>query len=153
MVWKNEKGIQAQLWAETIRDFGMVQYSLFPKLAGLVERAWNSMPEWGADPYGEGYTEALGTFNAKMVQHEMPFLASQDVKFRVPQPGIRIAEGMLLLNAPMPGAALRYTLDGSEPDEESPLWSEPVPCNASVVKARLFYMGRESVTSLYTAAE
>lgn len=150
---KNVKGMQAQLWAETIRDFGMVQYSLFPKLAGLVERAWNSMPEWGADPYGEGYTEALGTFNAKMVQHEMPFLASQDVKFRVPQPGIRIAEGMLLLNAPMPGAALRYTLDGSEPDEESPLWSEPVPCNASVVKAKLFYMGRESVTSLYTAAE
>lgn len=150
---KNVKGMQAQLWAETIRHFGMVEYSLFPKVAGLAERAWNTRPEWSEDPLGETYLEAVRRFNAKVVQQEMPFLAARGVNFRLPQPGILIENDMLLLNAPIPGAEIRYTVDGTEPDRESTLWSAPLPCQTGEVRARLFYMGRESVTTRYLPAE
>ena len=32
------KGVQAQLFTETIRSFDRVQYYVFPKIWGLVER-------------------------------------------------------------------------------------------------------------------
>lgn len=146
---KNVKGMQGQLWSETIRHFDMLQYSLFPKIIGLVERAWNTLPKWSKDPCGGSYLEALRKFNAKVAQHELPYLATCDVAFHLPQPGILIKEGRLLLNSSIPGATIRYTVDGSVPNGESTLWNRPVPCEAKVVKAKLFYMGRESVTTLY----
>jgi hexosaminidase len=75
------------------------------------------------------------------------------VQFRIPQPGIVIENDTLLLNAPIPGAEIRYTLDGSEPDRKSTRWSAPLPCHTTEVRARLFYMGRESVTTRYLPTE
>lgn len=43
---KQIKGVQAQLFAETIRGFQWVEYYTFPKVMGLVERGWNAHPEW-----------------------------------------------------------------------------------------------------------
>ena len=40
------QGVQAQLFAETIRDFEWVEYYTFPKILGLVERGWNAFPAW-----------------------------------------------------------------------------------------------------------
>ena len=43
---KQIKGVQAQLFAETIRGFQWVEYYMFPKVMGLVERGWNAHPDW-----------------------------------------------------------------------------------------------------------
>jgi hexosaminidase len=75
----------------------------------------------------------------------MPWLAAQGLAFRLPPPGIRIDGGMLYANSSIPGAEIRDTLDGSTPTATSTLWTEPVPCDADVVTARLFYLGRQSV--------
>ena len=79
----------------------------------------------------------------------MPRLAGEGVNFRLPQPGIRIVEGKLYANSPIPQAEIRYTTDGSEPTAESLRWEAPVDCQASVVKARLFYLGKASLTTDY----
>jgi type 1 glutamine amidotransferase len=143
----NILGLQGQLWSETIRNFDMVTYYLFPKMLGLVERAWNASPEWS----GDGFLKDYSRFNASVTVREMPWWAAQGLDFRLPPPGIYVEDGVLYANSSIAGAGIRYTTDGSEPTSASTLWTGPVPCSAARVKARLFYLGHESVTAGFTA--
>lgn len=143
------KGVQAQLWSETIRNFAMVQSYVFPKILGLVERGWNASPAWG-----EGSTD-LELFNAERAQYnlriglkELPRLSRKGIAVHINQPGIIVEDGMLKSNACYPGVEVRYTLDGSEPSASSPEWTAPVSVGRSkLVKAKAFYLGTESVTT------
>lgn len=146
----NIKGIQAQLFSETIRDYAAVEYYIFPKIFGLVERGWNAHPIW-ENMRGEkeisAFNDDLTLFYAKLSEKEMPYLEKTSTNFRLPQVGLKIKDGMLYANSPIHGGTIRYTTDGTEPTSSSPMWNKPVACNASIVKARLFYLNKESVTS------
>ncbi|MBQ7689995.1 MAG: family 20 glycosylhydrolase [Muribaculaceae bacterium] len=147
---ENIVGVQAQLWAETIRNFDQVQYLALPKVLGLVERGWNASPAWAAnlaDP--RPYHEAMHQYSLKIGTRELPLLASQGYNFRIGPPGIHIEGGMVHINTQYPGVKVHYTLDGSEPTQQSPLWTAPVPLpdGTTVVKARAYYLNKESVTT------
>jgi hexosaminidase len=148
-------GLQGQLWAETIRSFDQTTYLLFPKMLGMLERAWNSRPAWdGTAATADGFLADYSRFVAVTDGREMPWLASQGIAFRLPPPGVVIEGGILLANSPVAGAEIRYTLDGSTPTSTSTLWTQPVPCDADVVTARIFYLDRRSVdASLKKSAE
>lgn len=63
----------------------------------------------------------------------------------------RVEDGLLHANAQHPELVIRYTLDGSDPTEKSPVWNGPVEVgDAEVVKARTFYMDAESLISQLT---
>ena len=146
------KGIQAQLFSETIGGFDMVQYYIFPKIFGLVERGWNSFPEWTPTPGNDKqalYEHARAIYNAKIAQIELPRLALDSINFRIAQPGVKIVDGKLYANSPIPQAEIRYTTDGSDPTANSTLWESPVECDAEVVKAKLFYLGKESLVTSF----
>ena len=142
------KGMQGQLWAETFRSFEQIEYMCFPKMFGLIERAWNIEPEW-SNPYNEQkYETAKREYNAKIARYELPRLAKGNINFRVAQPGIILRDGLLYANSTISEAVIRYTIDGSEPDENSAIWKEPVSCDAQQVKAKAFYLGKKSLTTL-----
>ena len=61
-------------------------------------------------------------------------------------PGIRRSDDMIFMNSPYPEAEIRYTTDGKEPDSGSKLWKGPVKASGKVIKAKLFYLGKESKT-------
>jgi hexosaminidase len=141
------KGLQGQQWAETIRSYEQVEYNYFPKLFGLIERAWNIRPAWST-PYDEQqYTTAKREYSAKIARYELPRLSKAGANFRIAQPGILLKEGLLYANSTLPDAVIRYTLDGSEPTETSLVWTAPVACYAPLVKAKAFYLGKQSVTT------
>lgn len=80
---KNILGLQGQLWAETFRNFDMVSRSLFPKMLGLPERAWNAYPDWSSEPNEEAAFEADYTqFRSIIEQKELPWLKGQGMKVR-----------------------------------------------------------------------
>ena len=142
------KGMQGQLWSETFRNFEQIEYSCFPKMFGLIERAWNIEPEW-SNPYDEQkYETAKKEYNAKIAHYELPRLAKRGINFRVAQPGIIIRDGLLYANSTIPGAVIRYTTDGSEPNENSAIWKDPISCDAKQVKAKAFYLGKMSLTTI-----
>lgn len=144
------QGVQAQLFAETIRDFEWVEYYTFPKILGLVERGWNAFPAWSTlvgEKERQAFNKELGLFYSKVSEKEMPHWASRSINFRLPHPGLCIKEGQLHASTPIRGGEIRYTTDGTEPTLHSELWKAPVACDASVVKAKLFYLNKESVTS------
>lgn len=143
------KGVQGQLWAETIRSFDQVQSYVLPKILGLVERGWNATPSWAED-YADmtRYNAERVQFNLRIGKNELPRLNRKGANFHLNQPGIIVENGVLKANACYPGVVVRYTLDGSEPTATSPIWVAPVLCgDAKVVKAKSFYLGKESVTT------
>ncbi len=142
------KGIQGQVWAETIRSFGQVEYYLFPKMFGLIERAWNMQPAWAFQEDNEAYEAARQKYNARIAFYELPRLAKRGVNFRVAAPGIVVRDGLLYANTTIPDAIIRYTTDGSEPTESSACWTEPIACDAKQIKAKAFYLGKSSITIL-----
>ena len=143
---ENIVGVQGQVFAETVRDFNMVQAFVFPKLFGLAERGWNARPEWGGQYKNlSPFYAARSQYNLKVGLREMPRIFNKGVNFRIGQPGLKVENGMLTANTRYPGMTVRYTLDGSTPTRHSPQWTAPVPVgNASVVKARAYYLGKES---------
>ena len=143
-------GVQAQLWGETLRSFDEVQYLLLPKMMGVSERAWSAVPEWSKDLTDmKAYNEARHQYNLKIGTRELPLLRGKGYNFRVGPPGIKLEDGKLLINTQYPDELVTYTLDGSEPNIDSPRWTAPVPVKTQpqVIKAKAFYLGHESVTT------
>jgi len=150
---RNIKGVQAQLFAETIRSFQWAEYYIFPKILGLVERGWNTHPVWETlhgTQEQEAFNRDLSRFYTLIGNKEMPYLNKMNINFRLPHPGLTIQGGYLYANTPIERIEVRYTTDGSEPNIDSPVWTEPVKCDAPVIKARSFYLGKESVTTILT---
>jgi hexosaminidase len=142
------QGLQGQLFTETIRSFDAVLYYLFPKMLGLVERAWNAESPWMQTQATEDYIESINLFNAKISRHELPRLHQLNANFRLSEPGLKIINGQLYANSRIAGATIRFTTDGSEPSRYSTEWITPIPCNAPIIKAKAFYLGKESATVL-----
>ncbi|HOG04697.1 MAG TPA: family 20 glycosylhydrolase [Paludibacter sp.] len=145
---ENIKGIQGQLWAETIRNFEMTEYLLFPKILGLVERAWNASPSWETDD--NLYCGAVSKFNKIINTKYLPYLISKQVHVRIDQPGIKMIDGKIYMNSNIEQSEIRYTTDGSTPDQNSLLWTKPVSTdNLKQIKAKVFYLDRSSRTSVF----
>jgi hexosaminidase len=130
---KHIKGIQGQLWTETVKTRDMVFYYTLPKLLGLAERAWTREPAWEAKRNSPEREQLLNAdweiFANKLGQKE---LAKLDYIFggytyRVPPPGAKIIDAKVTINTPFPGLQVRFTLNGKEPDANSQVYSAPIP--------------------------
>ncbi len=172
---RNIYGMQAQLFAETIRSIEQLEDYIFPKLFGVAERAWNAYPDFGRinrdgsiKPVEDivNYQLSIINYNAEITNYDLPWLASRGIHFHLTQPGIhRVALDtlpdsiknnyqlsignyqLIYMNAPAAKAEIRYTTDGSEVTEKSPLYTEPFISDAPLIHARTFYCGMKSNTT------
>jgi len=117
----NIMGLQGQLWSEFIKGGEMLEYFYMPKIIALAERAWSGQEEW------ESMDRAWNEFANVVGQREMPRLdyLFGGFNYRLPPPGAKIEDGLLVANIDFPGLTIRYTTDGSEPGTASPVYSEP----------------------------
>ena len=145
---RNVIGVQGQLWGETLRNFDQVQYLCLPKIFGLAERGWTAVPEWIEHP-SKSFEECRSAYNAKVGEIELPLMKRKGYMFHIGQPGIIVEDGKLKANCQYDGETVRYTFDGSEPSSFSPKWTAPVavPNGVKVIKAKAYYLGKESVTT------
>lgn len=77
------RGVQGQLWSETLRCFDHVTYYLFPKAAGLFERGWNATPAWqdclhADDPL---FVDDFDRFFSIVADHEYPYYDAQGISY------------------------------------------------------------------------
>jgi hexosaminidase len=129
-------GLSGHVFAETLRSPEQLQRYLYPKMFGLAERAWNA---------GETYSQAK--FNLVIGERELPALVG-NCDFHMRQPGIVAQKGKVKMNSPYKNAVIRYTLDGTEPTADSPIYVKPFANDAKEIRARLYYLGKQSVTSI-----
>ncbi|MDB4835366.1 carbohydate-binding domain-containing protein [Cyclobacteriaceae bacterium] len=116
---KNIKGIQGQLWSETVMNPERLEYMIYPRLICLGERAWNPTPTWTSDK--AAYVTSWNAFANALGQREMPRMDyfHNGVSYRIPTPGAMIENGTLKANIALPGLVIRYTTDGTEPTTTS----------------------------------
>ena len=131
---ENVIGMSAQLWAEVIRSFSQVEWQLYPKIFGLVERSWNNRSHL-----------TLGDYNHLVYEVHLPRLAADGHNFHIQQPGIKVVDNVLLINKVMQGGDVWYCFDdGGWEKYEKPI---EVPSDVEIIKAKLNYLGRESNTT------
>jgi hexosaminidase len=148
-------GLQGQLWGENARTRDRIEYLAAPRLVALAERAWAPDPGWCAIADAEARTRAMddawNEFANRLGQRELARLdrAPLAYGYRLPPPGAVAVGRTIHANVALPGLALHYTLDGSEPDAASPRYTEPVEAGqgAAVFKVATFdTRGRKSAT-------
>lgn len=140
---QNIIGIQGQLWSETVKSQEMMEYYIFPKIFGLVERAWAQNPSWAEIEDVEKrkieMEKAWNYFASKLGHYELPKLSylNGGVNYRITVPGAVIQNDSLMVNHDYPGFVLRYTLDGSEPNEKSNKYIAPVAIDTSIKQIKV----------------
>ncbi|MHA4806603.1 family 20 glycosylhydrolase [Flavitalea flava] len=118
-------GAQGNIWAEKIPTAEHLEYMVYPRALALAEACWTA----------KGLKD-LSDFTRRL-DHQFALLHVWNVNARLPD-----AEGLpfvstnrkdflLKLSHPLKDAQIRYTLDGSLPDEKSPLYRTPVMIDLS----------------------
>ncbi len=139
---KNIVGLQAQLFAETIRSVEQLEDYIYPKLFGVAERGWHANPDFS------DYLGALNDFNNEITIYDMPWLAARGRHFHLTQPGIHRDGELVYMNHPAADAVIRYTLDGSPVTEHSKEYKGAFECTeVDIIHAKAFYCGMESNTT------
>ncbi len=128
-------GGQGNVWTEYINDPAQVEYMAFPRLCAMAEVLWSP-------PKGRDYAD----FTRRMGDQYLR-LDERGVNFRIPTPegfasrNILLATaGSIRLSSPVPGAIIRYTLDGTDPTALSPRYVSPLQVSgqpSTELRARL----------------
>jgi hexosaminidase len=132
---ENILGLQGQLWSENINSKERLEYQLFPRLCALAERGWSKTSELDS-VIDKGWNE----FSNRLGQIDLPRLDRlfSNINYRIPMPGVRIENDILKANVTLPGLTIRYTTDGSEPNENSEIYLAPIIINNPVIKLKTF---------------
>ncbi|MBR3976976.1 MAG: family 20 glycosylhydrolase [Bacteroidaceae bacterium] len=136
-------GVQANLWSEYVPTFRHVEYMELPRMAALSEVQWsNAKKDFNAFrqrllPLLRIY-ENIGYNYAKHILDIEPEFKTDTVKNRI----------FVTLKV-LDSTPVYYTLDGSEPTKESPLYTAPIEIGKNtVIKAR--GIGKRGATALFT---
>ncbi len=148
----NILGLEAQLWSETIKGRDMIEYYMLPKLLGFAESAWAHERDWETIENNEKREVEIdkewNIFANTMARKELPRLhyLNEGYNYRLPLPGAIIEGEELKANVEFPGLTLRYTTDGTEPNENSPEYTEPVKVSGPVKLKTFDITGKSSRT-------
>src|SRR6266853_92763 len=114
-------GAQASVWTEYIATPEYLEYMLFPRLLAFSEVVWSPIA-------GNDYDD----FRRRLPYH-FDRLEKQDVHYRIPEPdGLKDFyattddHALVELSSLVPAARIYYTLDGSQPTDNSPRYQAPL---------------------------
>jgi hexosaminidase len=128
-------GEQCNLWTERVPDMPTAEERLFPRILGISEGGWSE----NKDPDFATFEGRMGPFYSR--------LDAMGVNYHLPEP--IAASTALFLNGsvqvgfkqpPMPNAEIRFTVDGSDPNEDSPVYRGPINISKpTIVTASLWH--------------
>ncbi|UKJ07251.1 family 20 glycosylhydrolase [Solitalea lacus] len=141
-------GIKGLLWTEKIKTPERLEYMLLPRLLGLAERAWAQDPRWAqvkdSVEFYKMYNQAFSTFANVIGKRELPRLDyySGGYQYRIPPVGAVIQNGKVMANIQLPGFKIVYTTDGSNPNQKSAVYNQPIESKGTIKLQALDSKGR-----------
>lgn len=155
------KGIQGQLWSETVRNEQQAEYMIYPRLLALAERAWHQA-SWQVPYNFEGkrfdkdtgyFTKALQaqrdkswlSFSQVVGLKELAKLERSGIFYRLPTAGAVVKEGVLHANTAIKGLPIEY----QETDGEWQLYTHPTSVQTPVnIRTKTIGLSRASRASV-----
>lgn len=131
-------GVQACMWTEFCNSPEDVDYLLFPRLSALAEVAWTEpgRKDW------KSYLKASDRFNEHIAAKGVVYARSMyNIQQTVTPKNGRLS---VQLECIRPDVEVRYTLDGTRPTAQSPLYVRPLAlARTETVKAATFAGGKQ----------
>ena len=130
-------GAQGNVWTEYLKTPEAVEYMAYPRAIALAEVTWSprARRDWGS--FSARLPFALRALDRSMVNYRLPHVSGLEADVLTLGASARVA-----LSVPLAGAAIHYTLDGSDPTRTSPRYTGPVEVPVSttgtLVTARAF---------------
>ena len=138
-------GVQSQIWSETIRNEGILDYMFMPNIIVFSQKAWSHDNSWmdisNNDVKREKIDIEWNKFANNVGQRVLPMVDNifGGLSYDLPKPGGKIINDTLYANTVFPGLNIKYTLDGSIPKESSKNFKSPIKINDDdIVNLRLF---------------
>ncbi len=114
-------GGEGALWTERIPTEKKLQFQAFPRTIALAENLWSNSQK-----------KDYELFTRKLIHH-FEYLEKENINYRFPATvNIKQVNNKVKLKAELPFTEIRYTLDGSEPNTDSPVYKQPLEINKSV---------------------
>lgn len=132
------KGIQANMWTESISDWGKLTYMNFPRIYAIAETGWtvHKAKNW------KDFTTRLESY--------LDRLEAQGVRFAwsafSPWIEHKAKDGQIeiTMHTEVDDLDIHYTLDGTTPTLKSPLYKEPFLIdNTSMISSQAFKSGEQ----------
>lgn len=150
---KNILGLEGTLFSETVRDTAVLDYLLMPRMLALAERAWATDPAWTGESdkakAEQLHRQSWSVFANQLGKVVLPKLNAEfpGVQYRIAPPGLKIVEGTVQVNHQLPGFTLRFTVDGSEPSQQSAVVNGPIVGRTLIKVAAFDSAGRKGRTA------
>ena len=122
-------GVQANLWTEYIATPDHLHYMLLPRLAALAEVQWCQPEVKSWERFLDSADEFCGIYDIMGYKYGDHLFDTRGI--------CETGDGVSVVLEAQGETPIRYTLDGSEPTVDSPLYTEPVKITEScTLKAR-----------------
>ncbi len=138
-------GVQSQIWSETIRSEGILDYMFMPNIIVFSQKAWSHENSWmdilNNDSKREKIENEWNKFANNIGQRVLPMVNNifGGLAYDLPKPGGIVANDTLYANTVFPGLNIKYTLDGSNPEFSSETFTSPIKINeGDIINLRLF---------------
>ena len=138
-------GVQANLWTEYIPDEKQLHYMLLPRMAALSEVQWCQPQNKNWERFHNSADEFCAIYDIMGYNHGNHLFDAQG-KIRVNK-----EKGCIEVTLHAQGdTPVRYTLDGSEPTADSPIYTEPLEIREScTLKAKSDVEGSRVFTKTF----
>lgn len=144
-------GIHGNLWSEYVASFEAAGHRYFPRMFAVSEINWS-------DPVFRDED----SFNARVIEH-MRRLDAEGWNYRIPDLdgvcdlNVYIDTAVVAVSKAFDEIVVRYTVDGSVPCADSPVYTEPLKVSSDcTLKFRQFTssgIGGETTVAVFQAAE
>lgn len=134
---KHILGVQGNVWTEYMQNDERRDYQVFPRAVALAETGWtqNSNKDW--KNFCQRMVEDFERMDAMNVKACRNFF-DVNINTHVYDDTLKV-----VLESFYPNAEIRYTTDGSEPDAQSELYSQPFELTGQIdLKAAAFKAGK-----------
>ncbi len=133
---KQVVGVQAAIWSELFNEPArFLDYQSYPRICAMAEAGWTpqSLRNWD-------------DFYQRLTTSHFERMYNMGIAFRVSFPVVTYKNGVVTATTPYPGAEVRYTVDGGEPNASSALYAGPVQeFNYEKLKFKTIYKTLSSV--------
>ena len=118
-------GLQANIWTEYIPTTARLDYMTMPRMTALAEVAWAKARDWS--DFSTRQHDHFDKWDALKISYRLPDIEN------VPTHQVFTDTTSFRVTLPFGVKELRYTTDGSEPNENSTLYAGPLQLDSSVI--------------------